>query len=153
NFGQAPLAAIHHVNELRPGDRAAVVATSGHMLLDFTGDREKLRDALSRMGSLDRRETYDVSKLNPEIRCRITYLKADRILEGDPGSMHNCVPVPGQQTTIRTVRPNMPGPPVPQQGGEGHRIFLEDQVRAWSESIVQAGDRDVKTYFAGLARL
>jgi VWFA-related protein len=153
NFGQAPLAAIRHIDELGPGDRAAVVATSGHMVLEFTADRGKLRNALSGMGSLDRRETFDVSKLNPEIRCRITYLKADRILEGDPGSMHDCVPVPGQQTTIRTVRRNMPGPPVPQQGGEGHRIFLEDQVRAWAGSIVQAGDRDVKSYFAGLARL
>jgi hypothetical protein len=32
-----------------PGDRAAVIAASGRMVVDFTGDREKLRDALSRM--------------------------------------------------------------------------------------------------------
>jgi len=128
-FPPAPLATIQHLSRLHPGDRTAVAATSGRLVLDFTDDREKLRDALSRMGSLDRRETFDISKLNGEITCRITYLKADRILAGDSASLRNCVPAPGQQP-IRSVRPPTPGLPVPGQSGEGHRIFLENQVRA-----------------------
>jgi VWFA-related protein len=39
-------AAAQHVGGLQPGDRAAVLATSGGVALDFTADREKLQQAL-----------------------------------------------------------------------------------------------------------
>jgi VWFA-related protein len=123
------------------------------MVQEFTDDREKLRHALSNLGSLDRRETFKITQLLPEIPCQITYLKADRILEGDAASMQNCVPPPGAPPAIRTV-PVRPGAGVSlAPPGETHEIMLTNQVRAYAESIVQAGDRDVQSYFAGMARL
>jgi VWFA-related protein len=152
-FPQAARAAIRHLSELRPGDRAAVLSTSGRMLLPFTGDRDKLREALSGMGSLDRRATFDVSGLNAEITCKITYLKADWIQNGDAASLHNCVPPAGTPVAVSPI-PRRPvtglSPAVP---GEIHQIHLENQVRAFAESIVQAGDRDVQSYFLGLAKV
>lgn len=153
HFPNATLAAIHYLPELRPGDRAAVVTTSGHTILPFTGDRDKLREAFSHMVSLNRRATFDVSGLNSEISCKITYLKADWIVNGDPSSLQNCV-APAWKPPQVQLGPQRPGtgltlaPP-----GEAHQIFLENQVRAFAESIVQAGDRDVQSYFLGLARL
>lgn len=153
HFPLAIQAALRHIPELRPGDRAAVLSTSGRMLLPFTGDREKLREALAGMASLDRRATFDVSGLNSEITCRITYLKADWILKGDPSSLQNCVrpswmPVPVSPVIQRPTAGLTNAPP-----GEAHQIYLENQVRAFAESIVQAGDRDVQSYFLGMARV
>jgi VWFA-related protein len=124
------------------------------MVLPFTGDQEKLRDALSRIGSLDRRETFDLSLLNPEITCALTYLKADWIRNGDIGSLHNCVPPPGTPIPVSPVAQRAAaGLPRAAASGEVHQIFLENEVRSFAESIVQAGDRDVQAYFMGLARL
>jgi VWFA-related protein len=153
HFPQATLAAIRHLEDLRPGDRAAVAATSGRMVQPFTGDRDKLREALSKTGSLGRRVTFDVSLLNSEITCQITYWKADRIRDGDPASLQNCVPpagapVPALPTILRPGAGGSLAPP-----GDLHRISLENQVRAFAESIVQAGDRDVQNYFSRLAEL
>ncbi|MGO9095001.1 MAG: VWA domain-containing protein [Bryobacteraceae bacterium] len=41
--------AMRHIDELSPGDRAAVFTTSCRTTLDFTDDREKLRQAVSRI--------------------------------------------------------------------------------------------------------
>ena len=153
HFPLATMAAIRHVLNLRPGDRAAVRSTSGRMILGFTGDREKLREALSGMGSMGRRTTFDVSALNPEITCKITYLKADWILDGDSASLRNCAPKSSMPAPLPpVVRGPSAGVPlgVP---GEAHQIVNENQVRAFAESIVQAGDRDVLSYFAGLGEL
>jgi VWFA-related protein len=139
--------------DMLPGDRAAVVSTSGRMVVQFTSDRDRLRKALSQLSSMDRRETFKVAPLNPEIRCVITYIKADWIVNGDSASMRNCAPPPGVPIPV-SAQPQRPsggltlGPP-----GEAHQIFLENQVRNLSESIVQAGDRDVQSYFVALAKL
>lgn len=152
-FPVAAVAGSRYVAELRPADRAAVVTTSGHTILPFTADRDKLRQAFSRMVSLDRRATFDVSGLNSEITCKLTYLKADWILKGDPSSLQNCVPAPWKppQVQLDPVRPGSGMTLAPP--GDAHQIFLENQVRLFAESIVQAGDRDVQSYFLGLARL
>ena len=153
HFPLATIAAIRHLQDLRPGDRAAVVATSGRMIQPFTADRNKLREALSHMGSLGRRITFDVSQLNQEVTCKITYLKADWISNGDPASLQNCVPPPGRPVTAlpAVVRPGAGGGLA--LDGDIHRIQLENQVRNFAESIVQAGDRDVRNYFARLGEL
>ena len=153
HFPIATLAGSRYMAQLRPGDRAAVVTTSGHTILPFTADRDKLREAFSRMVSLDRRATFDVSGLNSEITCKITYLKADWILRGDASSLQNCVPPAWKppQVQLDPVRPGSGVTLAPP--GEAHQIFLENQVRLFAESIVQAGDRDVQSYFLGLARL
>jgi VWFA-related protein len=149
----ATQAALRHIAELRPNDRAAVLSASGSLVLPFTADRERLRQALSGIGSLGRRATFDVSGLNSEITCRITYLKADWIQNGDPAALQNCVhpswaPVPPTPVVQR------PGAGLPiSPPGELHQIFLENQVRKFAESVVQAGDRDVQNYFVGLERI
>jgi VWFA-related protein len=50
DLARARTAAIRMVNEsLDPGTRAAIYTTSGRVMLDFTGDREKLAQALDRI--------------------------------------------------------------------------------------------------------
>lgn len=151
HFPLAAIAAIRHIQDLRPGDRAAVVSTSGRMIQPFTGDGDKLRKALSHGGSMDRRETFNVSGLNGEITCMITYLKADRIRDGDAASMQNCVARGITASAPALARPGAGGSLA--STGDLRRIQLENQVRAFAESIVQAGDRDVQSYFARLAEL
>jgi len=52
---------------------------------------------------MDRRETFKVAPLNPEIRCTITYLKADWIVNGDAFSLRNCAPPPGTPVAVSSV--------------------------------------------------
>ena len=130
-----------------------MLSTSGRTLLPFTGDRDQLRKALSGMGSLDRRETFDVSGLNAEITCKITYLKADWIQNGDAGSLHNCVRPAGMPAAVTPATQRPVTGLTPALPGEIHQIHLENQVRPFAESIVQAGDRDVQSYFLGLAKV
>jgi len=154
HFPQAAIAAIRYLPELQPGDRVSVVSASGRTILPFTADREKLRSALSNMGSLGRSITFDVSGLNSDITCQITYLKADWILRGDTFSLRNCVAAfysPPKVPSL-TDRPTLGGIS-PSITGEIRQIRLENQVRAFAESIVQAGDRDVQSYFTRLAEL
>ena len=153
NFTQSTIAAIHHLADLRPGDRAAVLSTSGSLLLPYTSDREQLRRAFSSIGSLGRRITFDVSGLNSEITCRLTYLKADRILDGDPGSLRNCVPAQGVPRQLPPVADRPTAGLARGVPGEIHQIWLENQVRTFAESIVQTGDRDTRNYFNGLGQL
>ena len=152
---QATLAAIRRISAMGPADRAAILSTSGRMLVEFTSDAGKLRRALSSIGSLDRRETFDVSRLTGDITCKITYLKADWILAGDAAAMRNCVPAPFAPAPPRNSleRPPPSGIGPAAASGDIRRIRLENQVRSFAESIVQAGDRDVRSYFAGLATL
>jgi len=42
-------AATHHLATLGANDRAAILSTSCRLMLDFTGDREKLRETMSRL--------------------------------------------------------------------------------------------------------
>ncbi len=50
NLHQAQTAALRFVNEvLTANDRAALFSTSGRMLLDFTADKAKLTDAISKL--------------------------------------------------------------------------------------------------------
>lgn len=50
DMARARTAAIRMVNEtFDPGTRAAIFTTSGRVMLDFTGDREKLAEALRRI--------------------------------------------------------------------------------------------------------
>jgi VWFA-related protein len=42
-------AAERHFDSLQPTDRAAIFSTSGHVTLDFTDDRERLRETLRRI--------------------------------------------------------------------------------------------------------
>jgi VWFA-related protein len=51
-------AASHHLATLGANDRAAILSTSCRMMLDFTGDREKLRQMISRL------------QPNPMVQCQ-----------------------------------------------------------------------------------
>jgi VWFA-related protein len=153
HFPIAMQAALRYVTELRAGDRAAIVSTSGRMALEFTGDQEKLRRAISEMGSLGRRETFDVSRLNGEITCRITYLKADWIVGGDSASMRNCVPNAAMPEPVRAITPRAGPSMATATTGEYHQIWLENQVRSFAQQIVMAGDRDAHQYFNALSSL
>ncbi len=42
-------AALRHIAELKPTDRAAIFTMSGNPMLDFTDDQDRLRDALMRL--------------------------------------------------------------------------------------------------------
>jgi VWFA-related protein len=152
---QMPLAmtaAMRHLGKLSPGDRVAVRSVSGHTVLPFTSDREQLRSALSKMVSLGRRETFNVSKLNSAITCQLTYLRADWIVSGDPSSIRNCMGGSPAAPAAPVLQRPTAGAPIGIDG-ETARIGRENQIRNLADSIVQAGDRDVMNYFAGLGEL
>src|ERR1043166_700061 len=77
-------------------------------------------------------ETFDVSRLNSDITCKLTYLKADLIRHGDPASMQNCVPNGNVAPAVPAVlRPGAGGSLA--AAGDIRRIQLENQVRAFAE--------------------
>jgi VWFA-related protein len=65
-------AALRHIAELKPTDRAAIFTMSGSPMLDFTDDQERLRDALMRLrpnimaraGAMSGGETLTFGSLN-----------------------------------------------------------------------------------------
>jgi VWFA-related protein len=65
-------AALRHIATLKPTDRAAIFTMSGNPTLDFTGDQDRLRDALSRLrpnimaraGAMSGGETLTFGSLN-----------------------------------------------------------------------------------------
>lgn len=72
-------AALRHLATLRAGDRAAILTTSGRVALEFTADRERLRQALARLSfHLDTRAA-DCFYLG--------YYWADLVDKGDPQAM------------------------------------------------------------------
>jgi len=154
-FPLATVAAVHHLADLRPGDRAAVAAVSGRTFVEFTADTERLRAGLSAMSPLDRRETYDVSQMASSLHCSLTYLKADWIRNGDPGSLRNCVPAAPVPVAIRNAVSDRPptGLSTGPDPSERAQIIAENIARGFAEQIAQAGDRDVLQYFATLGRL
>ena len=137
-------AAIRSLDSLQPGDRAAVISASGHTFVDFTYDREKLRHALAGIGSLDRRATF-IGPMNP-FGCAITYYRAERIRNDDRMASQGCGGA--SQDPLAPAAPAGPNPPE-----DLDTIRLKSQLRAYAESITQAGDRDVTDYFSTLSRL
>ena len=65
-------AALRHIAELKPTDRAAIFTMSGSPMLDFTDDQDRLRDALMRLrpnvmaraGAMSGGETLTFGSLN-----------------------------------------------------------------------------------------
>jgi VWFA-related protein len=64
-------AALRHIAELKPTDRAAICTMSGHPMLDFTDDQDRLRDALlqlrpapmTRVGAMSGGDTLTLGSL------------------------------------------------------------------------------------------
>ena len=135
----ATKAAIQHIDSLAPGDRAAVISTSGRTFLDFTGDHEKLRKAFAGIGSTDRRSTAPfVSDPTTNAGCMMTYFRADRIREGDHAFLVGCTGA-------------VNGQPAPAE--DLSQIILQGRTRSYAEGVAQAGDRDVLDYFGSLAKV
>jgi VWFA-related protein len=82
DLARARTAAIRMVNEsLDPETRAAIFTTSGHVTLDFTGDREKLAQALDRIQPFP-------TITGAQLDCpSISYYQALRIVAGDPEAL------------------------------------------------------------------
>jgi VWFA-related protein len=82
DLARARTAAIRMVNQsLDPETRAAIYTTSGHVTLDFTGDREKLAEALDRIKPFP-------TITGAQLDCpSISYYQAVRIVAGDPEAM------------------------------------------------------------------
>lgn len=78
-FPRLRSAALRHLATLQVGDRAAILTTSGRVALEFTADRERLRQALARLGF----------KLGaPTAECfYLGYYWADLVDKGDPQAM------------------------------------------------------------------
>jgi VWFA-related protein len=49
DLGQARQAALEHLSTLQPSDRAAIASTSGQTQVDFTDDRDKLQQGLTKL--------------------------------------------------------------------------------------------------------
>src|ERR1700722_6806244 len=82
DLARARTAAIRMVNEsFDPETRAAIYTTSGHVTLDFTGDREKLGQALDRIKPFP-------TMTGAQLDCpSISYYQAVRIVTGDPEAL------------------------------------------------------------------
>jgi VWFA-related protein len=83
DMARARTAAIRMVNEsFDPGTRAAIFTTSGRVMLDFTGDRQKLAQAFNRIQPLP---TISGTQLD----CpSVSYYQALRIVDfGDPEAL------------------------------------------------------------------
>ncbi|MGC9970765.1 MAG: VWA domain-containing protein [Bryobacteraceae bacterium] len=72
-------AALRHLATLRAGDRAAILTTSGRLALEFTADRERLRQAIERLRSKSDAGTTECFHLG--------YYWADLVDKGDPQAM------------------------------------------------------------------
>lgn len=81
NLAPVRAAAERHFATLAPTTRAAIFTTSGHVTLDFTGDRDKLRETLSRIAP------GPTAAPPPDVECppAITDYEADRILNQQDG--------------------------------------------------------------------
>jgi VWFA-related protein len=115
-------AAERHFATLRPTDRAAIFTTSGLITLDFTDDREKLREALVRLKphpiSSQRNDCPEISYYQADLIINKNDAEARRIaLEEALG----CLPTNGQ------------GVPV------GNPAAIVDGVSA---SVLAAGDQE-----------
>jgi VWFA-related protein len=84
-------AALRHIAELRPTDRAAIFTMSGTPMLDFTDDQDRLREALTR--------------LRPNIMTRVGAMSGgDTLTFGSLNAIKDVVQrlatAPGQRTVI-----------------------------------------------------
>ena len=59
-------AALRFLDTLTPTDRVAIYSVSGMTRLDFTGDRDNLREALLAINSLNRASMNDMERLGPD---------------------------------------------------------------------------------------
>lgn len=163
-------AALRQVSALSPATRAAVFSASGRVALDFTEDRDALKQALIRINSLSRVSTW----LDPSLRCKpMTYYKAQLIVDGDPGAMADCL---GSYDAVRgsnlaNAVPSMPEhevslliPPPPQPPGAQNlpvmapdssntAIARQNMVRADAESVLLRGNRDLRSYLGVVSAL
>jgi VWFA-related protein len=82
DLARARTAAIRMVNEsLDPETRAAIYTTSGHVTQDFTGDQEKLAQALDQIKPFP-------TITGAQLDCpSISYYQAVRIVAGDPEAL------------------------------------------------------------------
>lgn len=68
------LAATRHLDEIETTTRVAVFTTSGRTTLDFTGDRDQVRDTLNRI------QPWTSSALTPNDCPQVSYYQADQII-------------------------------------------------------------------------
>ena len=95
--------ALKHLGEsMRPDERVAVYTTSGRTMLDFTDDREKIRETMTRI--------MPYSRVNREICPPMTYYEADRIINQEDGAVLNMAAqdamVCGNMNNIAVTLPN-----------------------------------------------
>lgn len=79
DFIQGRNAALHFIATLRPDERVAVFTASGNTTLEFTNDRDQLRQTLMSVNSLGRKKFYDSvtdEKRNP---CPLSPYVANQI--------------------------------------------------------------------------
>ncbi|HEY4086996.1 MAG TPA: VWA domain-containing protein [Bryobacteraceae bacterium] len=91
-------AALHYVDTLRPEERVAVYSASGKTTLDFTGDRQKLRNALVSINSVDANSHYRLG--DGQRHCRVTYYNLDMKLYQNDDDIPGCKGSPAEMWYI-----------------------------------------------------
>jgi VWFA-related protein len=132
-------AEIRQIESFRPTDRAAVYTVSGRTMLDFTGDRELLRQTLLGIVSLNRGLMYKTYPMCLQVKCRcqpMTYYKGERLLSGDAKLMEECI-----------------GQPAPTDADRMPNDLTPERALAGAKSVVDIGDTDVANYYRVLSGL
>ncbi len=132
------IAAEQHLASLSPASRAAVFTTSGRVFLDFTDDRDKLREALNRItpGPSALAPTSANLELGRQDACPpdINLYRADRALNAlDP------VELQAAETAAVACYGRDPSPPT--------------MGRMAAQQVLEAGILDTKTNLSSLENL
>lgn len=91
-------AALHYVDTLRPDERVAIYSASGKTAVDFTSDRQELRNTLLSINSADSNSHYQVA--DSLHRCRVTYFNLDMTLYQNDNNIPGCKGPPAEMWYI-----------------------------------------------------
>lgn len=159
NLSSVREAARRHFQTLQPNDRAAIFTTSGKIVMDFTDDRAKLNDALSRV--------TPIAQLANEIdQCpSINHYMADLIVnKNDPEALNtveqeylectqNQVQLPKElyptaPDNYSTMGTSTPGAPVP----NAIRVVAQ-RIKALAQSELRKDDQSSQEALLELKRI
>ncbi len=152
NFQRVVAATGGHLRALLPGDRAAVLSTSGRIATEFTNDQDKLRAALAKIAPLARR---------PANTCpNVSYHEADMIVNrGDQIAMdaavlevNACMPELSRSRDSAERVVTSAARAVLSMGDQDTRVAVSALLYAIRRLEVMAGQRDLVVVSPGLLK-